>query len=344
MKENNYIELLGEVIEELEDNKKSLQKDLNKNLNRISEIDVYIKSMKDKEDEDFRFFSPRNFKSVYSEQILICNEEKDSLETENKEYYGKINNLNNLLKKLYMLSAKKETTELNANVDDTIFNETVSEDNAYIVRDSVISQEAERQRIARDLHDYSLQNLTALIHKVELALMYVNQDPIRTKLELSIISNSLKDTINEIREIIFDLRPMTLDDLGFKDLLDSFISKEVEQKGVNVIFDKYYLSVENKNLLIILFRIIKETVCNALKHSKCDEIHISIDDTVNNEIVYDISDNGCGFDVNEKLRQNNKHYGLIILKERVKLINGNINFDSSEGKGTKIHINIPISK
>jgi signal transduction histidine kinase len=83
--------------------------------------------------------------------------------------------------------------------------------------------ETDRQRIAKDLHDTSLQNLTAIVHKVELASMYINQDPIRAKMELSVISNSLKDTINEIRDTIFELRPMSFDDLGFRDLLASYI-------------------------------------------------------------------------------------------------------------------------
>ncbi len=335
---DNKVELLNEVIEELEESKKSVQRNLNRNLDRISEINVYLKSLLDKEDSDFKVFSPRNVESIYSEQITNCNSEKNSLELENREYYTKINKLNTMLDKMYKVSSVD--IEESSDIESFSSNTEI----IYKARDSVISQEAERQRIARDLHDYSLQNLTALIHKVELASMYVNQDPIRTKLELSTISNSLKETINEIREIIFDLRPMTLDDLGFKELLDAFITKEIEHKDIKVIIDNYNLSVEDRNILVVLFRVIKETLGNAVRHSKCDEIHISIDDTKNNEIVYNITDNGCGFDVFEKIKQNNKHYGLIILEERVKLIQGNIKFDSSKGKGTSIKITIPINR
>lgn len=77
-------------------------------------------------------------------------------------------------------------------------------------------QEEERQRIARDLHDTSLQNLTHLIHKIELSSLYIDKDPIQAKLELSIVEKSLRKTIEEIRNIIYDLRPMSFDDLGLK--------------------------------------------------------------------------------------------------------------------------------
>lgn len=334
-------ELLSQVIEEMEDDRKSVQRDLNRNLDRIAEINVYLKSLLDKEDSDFKVFSPRNIESIYSEQIATCNSEKNSLELENREYYAKINKFNLALEKLYKVASIEEE---NNNKKSNDKNEIVDNENdiKYRARDSVLSQEAERQRIARDLHDISLQNLTAIIHKVELASMYVNQDPIRTKLELSTISNSIKETINEIREIIFDLRPMTFDDLGFKELLDSFIEKEMENHTIDIIIDKYEISVEDRVVLMILFRIIRETLGNAVRHSKCSEIHISIDDSQNNQLVYEITDNGCGFDINEKIKQNNKHYGLIILKERVKLVHGEIKFDSSSEKGTKIHIKIPL--
>lgn len=334
-------ELLSKVIEEMEEDKKSVQRDLNRNLDRIAEINVYIKSLLDKEDSDFKVFSPRNIESIYSEQIATCNSEKNSLELENRDYYAKINKFNTLLEKLYKASSVEEEDTNKSCCEN---NEIKNNDNdvKYRARDSILSQEAERQRIARDLHDISLQNLTAIIHKVELASMYVNQDPIRTKLELSTISNSLKEAINEIRETIFDLRPMTFDDIGFKELLDSLIEKETEHNDIDIIIDKYELSVEDRVVLMVLFRIIRETLGNSVRHSKCTEIHISIDDSQNNEVVYDIVDNGIGFDVNEKIKQNNKHYGLIILEERVKLMQGEINFDSSKDKGTRIHITIPL--
>ena len=207
---------------------------------------------------------------------------------------------------------------------------------------SLILLETDRQRIAKDLHDTSLQNLTAIVHKVELASMYINQDPIRAKLELSSISNSLKETINEIRDTIFELRPMTFDDFGFRELLDSYINKETEKKNIKVIFDKYCLNIKEQSILIFIFRVIKECLGNSVKHSKCSEIHLKIDDSENDTLYIDIIDNGIGFDIEEKNLEKNKHFGLIILRERVKLMQGTVDMFSDEN-GTRVHIAIPIS-
>ena len=80
-------------------------------------------------------------------------------------------------------------------------------------------QEKERQRIARDLHDSSLQNLTHLVHKVELSSLYIDRDPVKAKLELATIEAGLRKVIDDIRNRIYDLRPMTFDDLGLRQTL-----------------------------------------------------------------------------------------------------------------------------
>ncbi len=324
-------ELVGQIINELEEEKKVCLRKLNHNMDRISEINVHLKYLNDKENNDENIFSPRNIENNNSEQINADNCEKNMLEIECRDYYSKINRLNNMIGKLHDV------------VSDKLFNEEIVNETQTSEYNSIILLETERQRIAKDLHDTSLQNLTAIIHKVELASMYINHDPIRAKLELSTISNSIKDTINEIRETIFDLRPMAFDDFGFRELLDSYVEKEVEHKNINVIMDKFCLNIQDQSVLLFIFRVFKESFGNAVKHSKCDEIHILIDDSQNNTLVMNICDNGCGFDVEEKNAEKNKHFGLIILKERVKLMQGDIKIDSSS-EGTKINITIPINK
>ena len=80
-------------------------------------------------------------------------------------------------------------------------------------------QELDRRRIARDLHDTSLQNLSHLIHKLELVSMYMDKDMIRAKLELASVSKNINHIIDEIRMVIYDLRPMVFDDLGLKNAI-----------------------------------------------------------------------------------------------------------------------------
>lgn len=328
----NKKEIFRQIIEQLEDDKKIAQKKLNNNMDRISEININLKTLLDKENYNVNIFSPHvsNIDNLLEEKITSFNDEKNRLDEENKVYYQKINQLSTILNNLYLFQSSDAIYKL------------VPKKNKKSDNNSFILLETDRQRIAKDLHDTSLQNLTAIVHKVELASMYINQDPIRAKLELSTISNSLKETINEIRDTIFELRPMTFDDFGFRELLDSYIDKETEKKNIKVIFDKYCLNVKEQSILIFTFRVIKECLGNAVKHSKCSEIHLFIDDSDNKELVIDITDNGTGFDIEEKNLEKNKHFGLIIIRERVKLMQGIIEMTSNEN-GTRVHIRIPIT-
>lgn len=325
----NQKEVFKQIIEQLEEDKKEAQKKLNRNLDRISEININLKNLYDKENYDTSFFSPRSIENLYNEQIVAFNEEKKILDEENRDYYICINKLSNILGKLYDFQ-----------LSDGIYKVVPKRNNEDY--NSFILLETDRQRIAKDLHDTSLQNLTAVIHKVELASMYINQDPIRAKMELSIITDSIKEIINEIRDTIFELRPMSFDDLGFRELLDSYLEKVIKNKNINIIFDKYILNSNEQSILIFIFRVIKECISNSIKHSRCDEIHISIDDSDEKNLYLQVIDNGTGFDVEEKNLEKNKHFGLIIIKERVKLMQGDIDIKSDKN-GTRVKIIIPIN-
>lgn len=196
--------------------------------------------------------------------------------------------------------------------------------------------EKERQRIAGELHDTSLQNMSHLIHNIELCSLYIDQDPMKAKLELLGVSKGLKDTINEIRELIFDLRPMSFDDLGLKDTLERMFVVINHEKKIKIISNLDDIYSENQMLLLNIYRIINECVRNAIKHSKCSIIEVILKEN-NNQFEISIKDNGIGFDV-ENSYYKDKHYGLITMEERVRLIAGNIKINSKNNEGTSINI------
>lgn len=215
------------------------------------------------------------------------------------------------------------------------------EENREIIKKiSVLEiQEKERQRIARDLHDSSLQNLTYLVHKVELSSLYIDQDPIKAKLELATIEKNLHKVIEDIRNCIFDLRPMSLDDLGLKETIEKLLLVLNQDKCFKIIMDIDNIASENsesKIILISIYRVIQECVQNSIKHSKGDKINVSLKDKKD---IYEIiiQDNGIGFDVNEAMKKD-KHFGLSVIKERVFLLNGKIEIDSQNGTLIKIEI------
>lgn len=208
---------------------------------------------------------------------------------------------------------------------------------------SILSiQEEDRQRIARDLHDTSLQNLSYLVHKVELAGMYIDKDPLKAKLELAIISKNLRAVIDEIRNTIFDLRPMSFDDLGLKPAFEELLKKLNENNIYEIEMHIEKVSCENDLILATIFRVVQECFNNIKKHSKANKIFFSCKKEEEFCII-DIEDNGDGFTEEEMLEsKNNKHFGISLMEERIHLLGGNISIISKKEKGTNIHIEVPL--
>lgn len=206
-------------------------------------------------------------------------------------------------------------------------------------------QEKERQRIARDLHDSSLQNLTHLVHKVELSSLYIDCDPVKAKLELATIGTGLRKVIDDIRNRSYDLRPMTFDDLGLRQTLLNLFSLINQDGHFEIIADideiDDSLSDQDKEIsLITIYRIIQECVHNAVEHSEGNRIMISLKEE---EDIFQIKvkDNGIGYDQAEAERKE-RHFGLAVVRERVFLLNGTI--EVATENGTSISIEIPKKK
>lgn len=325
MEKSNF-RILSELYQSLKDEQDGLLEKVNKNLNRIEEIDLYIKSILEKQDSDYKVFSPRNVELIYKEQIDSCNLEKYSLENENKNSYKQINKIGRYLGDLSGIiedgSEEVEVQPINLQVMDI--------------------QEKERQRIARDLHDITLQNLTHLIHKIELSTMFINQDPLRAKLELAAISKSLKATISDIRNVIFDLHPMSFDDLGLKDSLFNFFSNLENDTNFKVETDIEEIDCQNELILLTVFRLIQEACMNAVYHSDGDLLKIELKrENTLYKIV--IKDNGKGFKPNDSTVFDKHHFGLTVMKERIGILNGKMEITSNQEFGTEIQIYLPIT-
>ena len=186
--------------------------------------------------------------------------------------------------------------------------------------------ETERKRIVSELHDTSLQNIAHLVHMIELASLYIDKDPARAKMELNSVSKGLHNVIEDIRSTIFNLRPMTFDDLGlkasFERLLD-FLNADkdyimdVEIDDVSCETDDYFC--------ITLYRVVQECLLNIKKHSQATRVLFHCKKT---EQKYEIliQDNGKGFTMEEAEDKANSHFGLALIHEGVNLLNGTIHY------------------
>lgn len=207
------------------------------------------------------------------------------------------------------------------------------------------TQENERKRIARDLHDSTVQNLTSMMHKTELCTRLIDIDTVRAKLELQTMIHTIKTTINDMRSIIYDLRPMSLDDLGLVVTIEKFIKEIKTNHDIDL-----SLSVLNKEKSVLpiinltLFRIIQEASNNSLKHAIATKIMISLE--YNDDLILlNINDNGTGFkqiDANEAGSNIFSGFGLSIMKERVLLLSGEIKIESNSNIGTNISVKVPL--
>lgn len=200
-------------------------------------------------------------------------------------------------------------------------------------------KEKERQRIARDLHDITLQNLSHLIHKIELSSLYIDQDTVKAKLELATVEKELRHIIDDMRTVIYNLHPIFIvDDLGLKATMERVLNLINKNYKFTMKTDIENVSCENKLITETILRLTQECCHNAIKHSKGDKISVSLK-YKDSKYILKIADNGIGFDEN-KIDKGDSHFGLSIMKERVYLLNGKIEINSSKN-GTLIAIEIP---
>jgi len=208
------------------------------------------------------------------------------------------------------------------------------------------TQENERKRIARDLHDSTVQNLTNMMHKTELCTRLIDIDPIRAKLELQTMINTIKTTINDMRNIIFGLRPMSIDDLGLIATIERYIRDVTKNHEVDIALK---MNSEEKSILpvinLTLFRIVQEACNNAIKHGKSKKIIIEISyDT--DSILLSIKDNGKGFKMDgyKEVKANIiSGHGLSMMKERIIILAGDFDIKSKENEGTTICVKVPLN-
>lgn len=207
------------------------------------------------------------------------------------------------------------------------------------------TQECDRNRIARDLHDSSVQSLTSLVHKTELCMRLMDIDTIRVKLELQTMIETIKTIINGMREIIYDLRPMSLNNLGLAVTVESYCIQL--QKNYDMVVNLQTIGEEPELLSIVkitLYRILQEACSNIVKHAKASQIDIVLS-YENEKVFLEIKDNGVGFEtetvVSEKKEEELHGFGLTMMKERVALLGGIISIESVIQEGTTITVEVP---
>ncbi len=202
------------------------------------------------------------------------------------------------------------------------------------------AQENEKKRISRDIHDGPAQSLANLIFKAEYLSKIIDVAPHKAKKEISELQEDIRNTLKDIRKIIYDLMPMSLDDLGLIPTLNKLISNIMESYPVKIDMKIGQMETISDSLInLTVFRVIQESFNNIVKHSKCKYALLVINCT-DELIKIEIIDDGIGFDAQKSLNKPSG-YGLYNMRERIEMLNGTFELISDSGKGTKIKIEIP---
>ncbi|MED3950770.1 sensor histidine kinase [Priestia megaterium] len=204
------------------------------------------------------------------------------------------------------------------------------------------AQEEERKRLSREIHDGPAQMLANVMMRSELIdRIYRERSAKEAMEEIRDLRKMVRSALYEVRRIIYDLRPMALDDLGLIPTLRKYLDtiEDYNEGKPRITFISIGQEKRTASKLeVALFRLVQEAVTNALKHADATEIQVKIE--FNNEhAILLVKDDGCGFNQEEK-KENS--FGLIGMKERVDLLDGTISVHSKINQGTLVMIKVPI--
>jgi PAS domain S-box-containing protein len=252
------------------------------------------------------------------------------------QVYGKNNEVRNCL-----LSANKITNNYGEIISYQAIIKDITERskmNQLLLKKTIETQEQERERISRDLHDGVGQSLAAIkLHLESLKANYNQNKNIEN--ELKTIPEILQDAIQDLRRICFNTLPLVLQEYGLVKAIEE-LQINVTNLDFKIIFDyNSDFPAITKSLEISIFRIIQEFINNSIKHSEATEVRIEL---VNNEehIILNLKDNGIGFNINEL--ELFKGHGLKNIKTRIDSFKGEIKINSIIDKGTEFDIAFPI--
>jgi signal transduction histidine kinase len=209
---------------------------------------------------------------------------------------------------------------------------------------AINAQEEDRVRIARSLHDDTAQSISMLIIHLERLGHLVQADAPEITRYVTDAQHVANRLLENLRKIIWDLRPSILDDLGLVSAIRWFARTNLEKVGVKV---EFYAGSDitrlPSHLETMLFRITQEAISNILRHANASKVSLRLW-KANSQLWLEIRDDGCGFDLENtsEAAVEGKRLGLIGIHERVSLVGGEIKIESAQGVGTCLQVHIPL--
>lgn len=265
-------------------------------------------------------------------------EKRDDLERRLKTLYDTIERAEHIVDQVNVV-LNYLTTDLK-NVSLALENAKIKQDFGIKI---IAAQEKERKRLSREIHDGPAQMMANVLMRSNLIERTYREKGMEPAIkEIAELKKTVRNALSEVRRIIYDLRPMALDDLGIVPTLKKYLSTIMEYNpGVQIHFQTY--SDEKRlpsDYEVSIFRLVQESVNNAIKHGKSPDIWVKIE-WLSEQVSILVKDNGAGFD---KKAARDQSFGIIGMKERIDLLKGTMEIQSSPGNGTSILFKIPLTE
>lgn len=301
-------------------------------------------------DGDFNQYTESQVKSVYEtvqtiqEQHFLSLKEEKVLNHRRKELENRLQTLLEKLQKAELLVARISIVLNYLNTDSKQVShllEDVKQKQEFGFQ-LIQAQEEERIKLSREIHDGPAQTLASILMQSDFLIKTYRQRPEEdARKELGDIKEQVRCALGEVRRIIYDLRPMALDDLGLVPALNKYLKSLESYKHIEMKFEYCGQSKKrlNSKIEVAIFRIIQEAVQNACKHADPSTIFVRLE-FLSNKINVFVQDDGVGFLVGKGQSENS--FGLIGMKERVELLNGDFKIESILDVGTKIRITLDV--
>lgn len=216
-------------------------------------------------------------------------------------------------------------------------------DQSNVVR-VVQVEESARQSLVRRMHDGPASSLSNFILQAEICQRLFDKNPDRARSELNALKATASTTFEAVKDFIFELRPMMLDDLGVVPTLRRYVETLQEKDGPQISITVTGLERRLEgHIEITVFRAVQELLNNARRHASATQVQVLLDLT-QDRLLAVVEDNGSGFNVDEALSsaETNRTIGLATIRERIEMLGGELTIQSNTGHGTRAEFVIPL--
>jgi two-component system sensor histidine kinase DegS len=207
-----------------------------------------------------------------------------------------------------------------------------------------MGQEAERARLAREIHDGPAQVLANTVMRLQFVEQMAKHKPEEVGAELARLRGALQDGLKDMRRFIFNLRPASLSDAGLIATIKYYTQDYSDQTGLQVEANVPEELVLSSNQELVVFRVIQEALQNIHKHAEASSVLINVQQRPDGPLSVTITDDGKGFDPKRVRQGRTGSSGLVSMRERASTVGGTLKIDSKPGNGTTITLMLPMPK